>query len=42
MSHGEMTITLEDMEVLLGLPVDGRPLLGLLVNDTYLTLKNLK
>uniref|UniRef100_A0A2N9FIV9 Aminotransferase-like plant mobile domain-containing protein n=1 Tax=Fagus sylvatica TaxID=28930 RepID=A0A2N9FIV9_FAGSY len=29
MPHGEMTITLQDMEVLLGLPVDGRPLVAL-------------
>uniref|UniRef100_A0A2N9IP15 Aminotransferase-like plant mobile domain-containing protein n=1 Tax=Fagus sylvatica TaxID=28930 RepID=A0A2N9IP15_FAGSY len=28
MPHGEMTITLQDVEVLLGLPVDGRPLVA--------------
>jgi hypothetical protein len=28
MPHGEMTITLQNVEVLLGLPVDGRPLVA--------------
>ncbi|XP_030925747.1 protein MAIN-LIKE 1-like [Quercus lobata] len=26
--HGEMTITLQDMEVIMGVPVDGLPLVG--------------
>ena len=28
LSHGEMTITLQDMEVIMGVPVDGLPVVG--------------
>ena len=33
--HGEMTITLQDMEVIMGVPVDGLPVVGFTRMDDW-------